>query len=123
MLKVHLECFTECLHVSAEGLVKSLLGEVGGVGGGEDGEDALLQALLRSLRTVGRDGLVSSWGQLGGKIIFPEVSHQLMKKFSQSMFWGHWLIMQKAFDMFTPIHPSPSRRKGVLIGPFKALLN
>ena len=91
MLEVHLECFTECLHVSAEGLVKSLLGEVRGVGGGEDGEDALLQALLRSLRTVGRDALVSSWGQLGGKIIFPEVSHQLMKKFSQSMFWGHWL--------------------------------
>ena len=80
MLEVHLECFTECLHVSAEGLVKSLLGEVGGVGGGEDGEDALLQALLRSLRTVGGDALVSSWGQLGGKIIFPEVSHQLMKK-------------------------------------------
>ena len=75
MPKVHLERFAECLHVSAKGLVKSLLGEVGGVGGGEDGEDALLQALLRSLRAVGRDALVCSWGQLGGKIFFPEGSH------------------------------------------------
>ena len=75
MPKVHLERFAECLNVSAKGLVKSLLGEIGGVGGGEDGEDALLQALLRSLRTVGRDALVCSWGQLGGKIFFPEGSH------------------------------------------------
>ena len=79
MLKDHLERFAECLNVSAKGLVKSLLGEVCGVGGGEDGEDALLQALLRSLRTVGWDALVCCWGQLGGKIIFPEGRHQLRK--------------------------------------------
>ena len=48
MPKVHLESFAECLNVSAKGLVKSLLGEVCRVGGGEDGEDALLQALLRA---------------------------------------------------------------------------
>ena len=81
MLKVHLERFAECLNISAKGLVQSLLGEVCGVGGGEDGEDALLQALLRSLCTVGWDTLVSSWGQLGGKLIFPEGNHQLKKYF------------------------------------------
>ena len=79
MPKVHLERFAECLNVSAKGLVKSLLGEVGGVGGGEDGEYALLQALLRSLRAIGWDALVCSWGQLGRKIIFPEGSHHKMK--------------------------------------------
>ena len=62
MLKTDLECFAECLNVSAKGLVKSLLGEVCAVGGGEDGEDALLQTLLRSLRTVSWDALVCSWG-------------------------------------------------------------
>ena len=71
MQKVDLECFAECFDVPAEGLVKGLLGEVCGVGGGEDGEDALLQALIGSLRAVGWDALVSSWGQLGSKLIFP----------------------------------------------------
>ena len=71
MQKVDLECFAKCFDVPAEGLVKGLLGEVCGVGGGEDGEDALLQALIRSLRAVGWDALVSSWGQLGGELIFP----------------------------------------------------
>ena len=78
MQKIDLECFAECLNVSAKGLIKSLLGQVCAVGGGEDGEDAFIQALLWSLRTVGWDALVSSWGQLGGKLIHPEGSHQLL---------------------------------------------
>ena len=36
MIKDHLERFAECLNVSTKGLVQSLLGEVCGVGGGED---------------------------------------------------------------------------------------